>query len=132
VVGRYQKRISGPLLDRIDIHVDVPRVNYEKLSGQRLGVPSHAVRERVAAARTVQATRFKGTHLLTNAGMGPAEVREHCRMDEAGQRLMQATMRQLHISAHAYHQVLKLALTIFDLADVLGLGLAYPDEVISY
>jgi predicted ATPase with chaperone activity len=99
VVARYQKRISGPLLDRIDIHVDVPRVNYEKLSGQRLGEPSHAVRERVAAARQLQAKRFKGTRMLTNADMGPAEVREHCRLDEAGQRLMQAAMRQLHLSA---------------------------------
>jgi magnesium chelatase family protein len=80
----WVKRISGPLLDRIDIHVDVPRVNYEKLSGQRLGEPSHAVRERVAAARQVQARRFKGTRLLTNADMG--------------QRLMQVAMRQLHLS----------------------------------
>ena len=94
VVARYQKRISGPLLDRIDIHVDVPRVNYEKLSGQRLGEPSQAVRERVAAARTVQARRFKGTRLLTNADMGPAEVRAHCQLDAAGQRLMQAAMRR--------------------------------------
>jgi predicted ATPase with chaperone activity len=99
VVARYQKRISGPLLDRIDIHVGVPRVNYEKLSGQRLGEPSHTVRERVAAARQLQAKRFKGTRLLTNADMGPAEVREHCRLDEAGQRLMQAAMCQLHLSA---------------------------------
>src|SRR5688572_853247 len=92
VVARYQKRISGPLLDRIDIHVDVPRVNYEKLSGQRLGEPSQAVRERVAAARRVQAKRFKATRLLTNADVEPAEVREFCRLDEAGQRLMQAAM----------------------------------------
>ena len=72
VVARYQKRISSSLLGRIDIHVDVPRVNYEKLSGQQLGEPSHAVRERVAAARAMQAGRFKGTRLLTNADMGPA------------------------------------------------------------
>jgi magnesium chelatase family protein len=78
VVACYQKRISGPLLDRIDIHVDVPRVNYEKLSGQRLGVRRLAVCERVAAARQVQARRFKGTRLLTNADMGPAEVRGLC------------------------------------------------------
>ena len=74
VVARYQKRISGPLLDRIDIHVDVPRVNYEKLSGTRQGEPSAAVRERVASARAVQSRRFKGTRLRTNADMGPAEA----------------------------------------------------------
>jgi magnesium chelatase family protein len=132
VVARYQKRISGPLLDRIDIHVDVPRVNYEKLSGQRLGEPSQAVRERVAAARQVQARRFKGTRLHTNADMGPAEVREHCRLDEAGQRLMQAAMRQLHLSARAYHRVLKLARTIADLAGAPDIGPAHLAEAIQY
>ena len=132
VVARYQKRISGPLLDRIDIHVDVPRVNYEKLSGQRLGEPSHAVRERVAAARVVQAGRFKGTRLLTNADMGPAEVREFCRLDEAGQHLMQAAMRQLHLSARAYHRVLKLSRTIADLAGADDIGPAHLAEAIQY
>jgi magnesium chelatase family protein len=70
VVTRYQKRLSGPLLDRIDIHVDVPRVNYDKLSTERQGEPSSAVRQRVTAARMLQAERFKGTRLLTNADMG--------------------------------------------------------------
>jgi len=130
VVARYQKRISGPLLDRIDIHVDVPRVNYEKLSGTRQGEPSRAIRERVAAARAVQVTRFKGTR--TNADMGPAEVREHCRLDEAGQRLMQAAMRQLHLSARAYHRVLKLARTIADLAGAPDIGPAHLAEAIQY
>jgi magnesium chelatase family protein len=132
VVARYQKRISGPLLDRIDIHVDVPRVNYEKLSGTRQGEPSRAIRERVAAARAVQAKRFKGTRLRTNADMGPAEVREFCRLDEAGQRLMQAAMRQLHLSARAYHRVLKLARTIADLAGAADIGPAHLAEAIQY
>ncbi len=123
---------SGPLLDRIDIHVDVPRVNYEKLSGTRQGEPSAAVRERVAAARAVQTRRFKGTRLRTNADMGPAEVREFCRLDEAGQRLMQAAMRQLHLSARAYHRVLKLARTIADLAGVADIGPAHLAEAIQY
>ena len=107
-------------------------MNYEKLSGQRLGEPSHAVRERVAAARHVQAKRFKGTRLLTNADMGPAEVREVCRLDEAGQRLMQAAMRQLHLSARAYHRVLKLARTIADLAGTPDIGPAHLAEAIQY
>jgi magnesium chelatase family protein len=132
VIARYQKRISSPLLDRIDIHVDVPCVNYEKLSGQRLGEPSAAVRERVATARQVQARRFKGTRLLTNADMGPAEVREFCRLDEADQRLMQAAMRQLHLSARAYHRVLKLARTIADLAGAEDIGPAHLAEAIQY
>src|SRR5262245_28571974 len=132
VVARYQKRISGPLLDRIDIHVEVPRVNYEKLSSERQGEPSSAVRERVTAARVRQSERFKGTRLLTNADMGPAEVRLHCQLDGAGQRLMQAAMRQLHLSARAYHRVLKLARTIADLAGAPEIGPAHLAEAIQY
>jgi magnesium chelatase family protein len=132
VVARYQKRISGPLLDRIDIHVEVPRVNYEKLSAERLGEPSSAVRERVTAARQRQSERFKGTRMLTNADMGPAEVRTFCQLDGAGQRLMQAAMRQLHLSARAYHRVLKLARTIADLAGAAEIGPAHLAEAIQY
>ena len=132
VVARYQKRISGPLLDRIDIHVDVPRINYEKLSGQRQGEPSRAIRERVAAARALQVKRLKGTRLRTNADMRPAEVREFCRLDEAGQRLIQAAMRQLHLSARAYHRVLKLARTIAELASADDIDPAHLAEAIQY
>jgi magnesium chelatase family protein len=132
VVARYQKRISGQLLDRIDIHVDVPRVNYEKLSGTRQGEPSRAIRERVAAAPTLQAKRFKGTRLRTNADMGPAEVREFCRLDGAGQRLMQAAMRQLRLSARGYHRVLKLARTIAGLAGAPEIGPAHLAEALQY
>jgi magnesium chelatase family protein len=132
VVARYQKRLSGPLLDRIDIHVDVPRVNYDKLASARQGEPSSAVRERVTAARVRQAERFRRTRLLTNADMGPAEVRRHCQLDGAGQRLMQAAMRQLHLSARAYHRVLKLARTIADLAGAADIGPAHLAEAIQY
>jgi magnesium chelatase family protein len=132
VVARYQKRISGPLIDRIDIHVEVPRVNYDKLASERQGEPSSAVRERVTTARLRQSERFKSTRLLTNAGMGPAEVRLHCQLDGAGQRLMQAAMRQLHLSARAYHRVLKLARTIADLAGMADIGPAHLAEAIQY
>jgi magnesium chelatase family protein len=89
MVSRYQKRISGPLLDRADcrsdhIHMDVPRVEYEKLSDERLGEPSAAIRERVEAARERQWQRFGGEGgLLANADMGPAQVREFCAVDKA-------------------------------------------------
>ena len=132
VVARHQKRISGPLLDRIDIHVEVPRVNYEKLSGERLGEPSAAVRERVTAARQRQIERFKGTRLLTHADMRPPEVRTFCQLDGAGQRLGQAAMRQLHLSARAYHRVLKLARTMADLAGTEDIGAAHLAEAIQY
>ena len=131
-VARYQKRVSGPLMDRIDIHVEVPRVQYEKLSDSRLGEPSATIRERVCAARTRQAERFRGTRLLTNADMGAAEIRQHCALDGAGQRLMQAAMRQLQLSARGYHRVLKLARTIADLAAAEQIGPAHLAEALQY
>jgi magnesium chelatase family protein len=135
-VTRYSKRISGPLLDRIDIHVDVPRVNYEKLSSDTLGEPSSAIRERVAAARERQLQRFTqglpGAKLLTNADMGAAEIRQWCALDSAGQSLMRAAMRQLQLSARAYHRVLKLARTIADLAQAEQIGPAHLAEALQY
>jgi magnesium chelatase family protein len=94
----------------------VPRVNYEKLTSERAGEPSAMVRERVTATRQRQIERLTATRCLTNADMGPTAVRAHCRLDGVGQRLMQAAMRQLHLSAWAYQRVLKLARTIADLA----------------
>jgi magnesium chelatase family protein len=133
MVSRYQKRISGPLLDRIDIHMDVPRVEYEKLSDKRLGEPSAAIRERVEAARERQRQRFEGYGgLLSNADMGPAEVREFCAVDDAGASLLRAAMRQLHMSARAYHRILKLARTIADLAGSEDIQTAHLAEAIQY
>jgi magnesium chelatase family protein len=131
-VTRYQKRISGPLLDRIDIHVEVPRVNYEKLSTERTGEPSAVIRERVVAARQRQHDRFRGTRLLTNADMGPGEIRQHCQLDAAGQSLMKAAMRQLQLSARGYHRVLKLARTIADLAGSQMIAPAHLAEALQY
>lgn len=131
-VARYQKRVSGPLLDRFDIHVEVPRVKYEKLSSERLSEPSKTIRDRVCRARDVQRKRFDQTHLLTNADMGPAEIRTYCPLDEAGQSLMKAAVRQLNLSARGYHRVLKLARTIADLAADPHIGTAHLAEAIQY
>ena len=96
-IARYQKRISGPLLDRIDIHVEVPRVEYEKLTDRRGGERSAAVRERVIAARRRQARRFAGSHgCACNAEMGPAEVRTFCEVEAAAQPLLKAATQRLH------------------------------------
>jgi len=135
MVTRYQKRISGPLLDRIDIHIEVPRVEYEKLADDRLGEPSAAIRQRVEAARDSlrsQRRRFKGTALLTNAEMGPAEVREYCPLDDAGRSLLRAAMQQLQMSARAYHRILKLARTIADLAGSERIQTVHLAEAIQY
>jgi len=115
-VTRYQKRISGPLMDRIDIHIEVPRVEYEKLSDERMGESSAAIRKRVEAAHDRQIARFRGTALTCNADMGPAEVRDLCQVDPAGKSLLKSAMHQLQMSARAYHRILKLARTIADLA----------------
>ena len=136
-VARYTKRVSGPLLDRIDIHVDVPRVNYEKLAGDRPSEASAPIRARVSAARERQAKRFAATpKLRTNADMGPAEVREYCQLDAAGQSLMRAAMRQLQLSARAYHRAgtlwVKLARTIADLADSDAISPTHLAEALQY
>ncbi|HID86262.1 MAG TPA: ATP-binding protein [Anaerolineae bacterium] len=132
MVSRYQKRISGPLLDRIDIHIEVPRVDYEKLTDDRLGEPSARIRERVERAREVQRRRFQGTALRCNADMGPAEVREVCRLDEAGRSLVRAAMKQLQMSARAFRRILKLARTIADLEGAENIQTHHLAEAIQY
>jgi magnesium chelatase family protein len=130
---RYQKKISGPLLDRIDIHVEVPRVDYEKLSDNRQGETSAAIRARVEASRKRQRERFKDTHGVTcNAEMHPAEIRAYCELDAAGQSLIKAAMRQLHLSARAYHRILKLSRTIADLAGSERIEAAHLAEAVQY
>ena len=115
LVSRYRKRISGPFLDRVDIFIEVPHIDYEKLSDDRLGEASEKVQARVSAARSRQNKRFAGTTLSCNTEMTPAEVREFCKTEDAAQSLLKAAMKQLHLSARAFHRILKLALTIADL-----------------
>jgi magnesium chelatase family protein len=131
-VSRYQKRISGPLLDRIDIHIEVPRVNYEKLSSDRLGEPSDAIRARVQSARQRQLERFSGTNIICNADMRVAEVRKFCKLDETGDSLVRAAMSQLNLSARAYHRILKLARTIADLAGSEQIQTPHLAEALQY
>ena len=140
-VTRYQKRISGPLLDRIDIHVEVPRVDYEKLSDDRLGEPSANVQTRVEATREIQRQRFKqgspmefesASDLTCNSDMHPAEVRKFCQLDDISQSLMRSAMNQMQLSARAYHRVLKLARTIADLAGEINITPQHLAEALQY
>jgi len=132
VITRYQKRISGPMMDRIDIHIEVPRVEYEKLSDDRLGEPTADVQARVEAARTRQRDRFKEGDLVCNAEMGPGEVREYCRLDETCSTLMRTAMKQMQLSARAYHRVLKLSRTIADLAGDDEIAPTHLAEALQY
>jgi magnesium chelatase family protein len=131
-VTRYQKRISGPLLDRIDIHIQVPRVDYDKLSDNRLGESSAVIRARVENARSRQRARFTGSDLACNADMRPADVRQHCQLDDTGRSLMKTAMSQLQLTARAYHRVLKLARTIADLGDCDSIGPQHLAEALQY
>ena len=133
LVRRYQQRLPAALRDRIELHLEVPRVAYERLTSGRLGEPSAAVRERVIVARQRQSNRFADSPgRATNAEMGPEEVRTHCALDAAGHSLMKAAVRQLDLSAGAYQRTLRLARTIADLAGAEQIGPAHLAESLQY
>ena len=130
---RYLGKISGPLLDRIDIHIEVTPVPFEKLSEERKGEGSVAIRERVTKARELQTDRFSDLeHVHYNAQMNTKQIREYCKLDDASKKLLKNAMERLNLSARAYDRILKVARTIADLenaADVSGNHIA---EAIQY
>jgi magnesium chelatase family protein len=132
-VQKYLGRVSGPLLDRIDLHVEVPAVRYRDLSDGRLGEPSEAIRERVLRARDRQRQRLAGRPTIhANAHMGAREIREFCRVDEASDALLRTAISRLGLSARAYHRILKIALTLADLEGSAEIGTAHVAEAIQY
>ncbi len=133
VVTKYQKRISGPILDRIDIHIEVPSVDYEKLSSDRLGESSSDIRARVQSARERQLLRFSDSvNIISNSDMRVAEVRQFCKLDETSESLVRAAMSQLQLSARAYHRILKLSRTIADLAGSDAIQQVHIAEALQY
>ena len=133
-VSRYQRRVSGPLLDRFDLFIEVPRVEYAELAGAPTGESSSSVRGRVAAAREVQQRRLEGTGLVANCEMGPLEVRRYCQelLAPEGQPLLAGAMEQLGLSARAFHRVLKVARTVADLAGSERIETVHLAEAIQY
>ena len=132
LISRYQRRISGPFIDRVDIFIEVPHIDYEKLVDNRLAEKSEQVRARVEAARAIQRKRFEGTKLTSNADMTPSEVRDFCQVEDSAQSLLKAAMKQLYLSARAFHRILKLARTIADLENGNIIKAHHLAEAIQY
>ena len=131
-VQKYRQRISGPLLDRIDLHIEVPAVRYEELAGKTPGEPSEAIRARVEAARRLQQGRFGKTKASCNARMSSRHMKEHCRLDEPSHELLRVAISELNFSARAYDRILKVARTIADLAGRDGIEAEDVSEAIQY
>jgi magnesium chelatase family protein len=131
-IARYLGRISGPLLDRIDIHVEVPRVKQDELMAPPAGESSRAVRARVQKAREVQNRRFEGSRVYTNSAMNSKQVRTYCRPEPAGEALLKQAIDRLGLSARAFDRILKLARTIADLAGSDPITVPHVAEAIQY
>ena len=125
-IKRYTRKISGPLLDRIDIHIRVPRVEYKELASREQAEPSSAIRARVEAAREIQHERLKTYGIYSNAQMNHAMIQRLCPLEDAAQQLLQAAFEKMHLSARSYDRIIKVARTIADLA---GGGLIGPREI---
>jgi magnesium chelatase family protein len=132
-IQKYMSRISGPLLDRIDIHIEVPAVKYKELSAEAKSEPSLEVRKRVIAARKIQLKRFEGyPHIFNNGDMGTKEVRQFCKLDSAGAELLKMAMTKLGLSARAYDRILKVSRTIADLDNSENILPQHISEAIQY
>jgi magnesium chelatase family protein len=149
MITKYRNKISGPLLDRIDIHVEVPSVKYKEMAGEGTGEPSAKIRPRVEAARFVQRERFNPPSLdelrrtspsspesmrrtRTNSRMSPKEIKEFCKLDEESQQLLKMAMTELNLSARAYDRILKVSRTIADLDLSENIQSAHISEAIQY
>ena len=131
-IANYLGRISGPLLDRIDLHVEVPQVKFREMQAAKPGETSATVRERVIAARRIQQARFAGKKVTCNARMGSRELKECCQLDEAASELLKHAMTDMGFSARAHDRILKVARTIADLAASSGITAEHLGEAIQY
>lgn len=132
-IQKYMSKVSGPLLDRIDIHIEVPAVKYKELASNLKGETSKQIQERVLRARQKQQERFRTySHIHSNADMGTKEVREFCKLDSSGQDLLKLAMTKLGLSARAYDRILKVARTIADLENSDNILPQFVSEAIQY
>ena len=131
-VEQYMRRISGPLLDRIDMHIEVPSVEYEAMRRREKPESSEAVRQRVNAAREIQKRRFAGTEVSCNAYMTPSMVGRYCALDEAGDRLMKGAFDRLGLTGRSHDRILRMARTIADLEGAEDISAAHLAEAIQF
>jgi magnesium chelatase family protein len=133
IVQKYLNKISGPLLDRIDLHVEVTPVTFKDLSSRTTTESSAVIRDRVLAARSIQATRFKSENgIYSNAQMNSRILKEVCQINNSGQQLLKNAMERLHLSARAYDRILKVSRTIADLASSKEIETEHLAEAIQY
>ena len=131
-IQRYRSKISGPLMDRIDIHIEVPAVKYRDLANRDPGEPSSEIRTRVNRARRIQLDRFRGMRIYCNAQMTNRQIRKFCQIAEVGQKLLETAMDKFGLSARAYTRILKVARTIADLEGQDSIQTPHLSEAIQY
>ena len=131
-IHRYRSKVSGPLMDRIDIHVDVPAVQYKDLIHGNSAEGSDKIRQRINRCRAIQASRLKGTHIFCNAQMTNRHIKRHCGIDKQGEDLLETAINKLGLSARAFNRILKIARTIADLEDVSHIQPQHVSEAIQY
>jgi magnesium chelatase family protein len=131
-IHRYRSKISGPLLDRIDIHVEVPAVPYKDLMGESRAESSEQISNRVETARIIQSKRFARTKIYCNAQMGSRHIKKHCQIDEASSKLLETAIDKLGLSARAYNRILKIARTIADLVGETDIQVDHISEAVQY
>ena len=131
-IQRYRSKVSGPLLDRIDIQIEVPGLRYQELASKDAGEPSTIIRERVNRARAIQQHRFEKSRLHANAQLGAKEIKRYCAVKEDADKLLETAINKLGLSARAYSRVLKVGRTIADLAGVENIEASHIAEAIQY
>lgn len=131
-IRNYRAKISGPLMDRIDLHIEVPSVAWKDLVGEANAESSEIIRQRVTAARTIQSDRLKRTKIFCNAQMGNRHLQSYCALDHDSRRLLETAVDKLGLSARAYKRILKIARTIADLEQSAAIGAHHVGEAIQY
>ena len=131
-IERYMAKISGPLLDRIDLHIEVPAVPFKELNATQAGTSSAVMREQVLAARSLQTARFAKSRVRTNAQMTSRQIREHCQLGDAATNLLRGSIQETGLSARAHDKILRVARTIADLDGRSDISAEHVSEAVNY